>query len=180
MSEILRACGQLSNIVEEFGLVVAVDNKVTLEIAPYQMNLAIHLDKENHVNEIKELTEYYKGLSLDFSNELSREYKDYKMIEDTMFNKFKLMRDDPYSRRIYYASDKDDNCLAFVQFLFRGPTSLCILQIRSSDVIKKLPLDLFVVKNYINDLIKYNNLDVSLVKFYIHITSAHIYKSDLK
>jgi len=143
------------------------------------VNCVMNIDNPDIEKESREVVNLYNKFIGNFEDKMSLERTHYDFLRAAMMHKFDFnaffFDQDYTSRKIVIHSE---DCISTIQFLGRESNHL-IVNIRSSDVLRLLPLDLLFCVRLINDIIVNKKLDKSkLTEIKVYITSAHYYNFD--
>lgn len=158
---------ETQNLILSKGKPVIVRNQATLEILNHCFNISYNtiIDLEDiRKNMIKYYEEY--GVDLEYLEEIEK--LEYLNIKNELYEKFNILDEDKNSRQIIFT---DDCCISMIQYLIRENTIYCFVNLRSSDSVNKLFLDLFLIHEITKEL--QEKMQINCTKIYFTANSMH-------
>lgn len=153
---IFDSISNLAQAVLASGNSIVVDGKKTIEIC--DANIRFSVDYVVDLNAIE--VRANSIMNFKFREIYDSELEEYNRIANHLLSKFLLFDSDLNSRRVLWA---DSCCISFIHFLVRNNAILCFVHMRSSDCLKKLPVDLYLICSIIRELqLKLNIVDVNV------------------
>jgi len=176
-SRILEKVKLLLDKIDRFGIEINETKEVTNSILSFEMNT---IDLEEEENQIRY---YYNRYVEDYDRRSDLEKDHYNFLSAFLIHKLKeiqyfhhLDKDDYTSRKnVIWSND----CISSIQFLHREDKNILNIFIRSSDVLRLLPIDLLYgikLLNIVLDRFNIKKTNNDLVTFFT--TSSHFYIKD--
>jgi len=146
-------------------------------------NVSFKLKRQFDDFEEKEVKQFYDEFIGNYDTKLKSEIKHYNFLYAFMKHKivetlYFFPKNDMTSRKFVIWSN---DCISCVQFLHREGKNTLNVMMRSSDIIKLLPLDIYYMKKLLDeildehDIVKNPNDEVNFL-----VSSLHYYDDDLE